>query len=180
VQRRLSVFDVLDEACVPDQIAGDLTDQLARAIHHAYLDGCRLRGETPQVNPSMRPWRELPGVLKDANIAQAGHIGAKLDAIGCVLIPESSVIQEFTFADGEVEHLAQLEHERWMQDRANHGISYGRVRDEKHHPDMVDWDSLTDSAKEKDRDVIRNMPDILRQAGFQILRFTSSSALPIS
>ena len=173
VQRRLSIFDVLEEACMPDQISNDLTDQLARSIHLAYLDGCRQRGETPEQNPSMRPWPELPDVLKDANFAQAGHIGTKLDAIGCVLIPESSTIGEFTFEDGEIEHLAKLEHRRWMQDREEHGIGYGRVRDERHHPDMVDWDSLSDSAKDKDRDVVKNMPCILRQAGFQILRFAS-------
>lgn len=178
VQRRLSVFDVLDEACAPGQIAGDLTDQLARAIHRAYLDGCLLRGETPETNPSMRPWPELPGLLKDANIAQAAHIGTKLDEIGCVLIPESSLIGEFAFADGEVERLAELEHKRWVQDRAAHGIGYGPKRDEKHHPDMVSWDDLSDESKEKDRAAIRNMPDILRQAGFQILRFASVSAAP--
>jgi hypothetical protein len=41
---------------------------------------------------------------------------------------------------------------------------------------MVEWARLDEKAKEKDRDVIRNMPDILRQAGMQILRL--SSALP--
>lgn len=178
VQRRLSVFDVLDEACAPAQIAGDLTDQLARAIHRAYLDGRRSHGETPEKNPSLRPWRELPDLLKDANIAQAGHIGTKLDVIGCVLIPESSLIPEFAFADGEVERLAELEHERWVQDRAAHGISYGPVRDERHHPDMVGWGDLSEDAREKDRAAIRNMPDILRQAGFQILRLAPVSAPP--
>jgi Trk K+ transport system NAD-binding subunit len=176
VQQRLSVFDVLEEACVPDQIAGDLTDQLARAIHRAYLEACRLRGETPEDNPAMLPWPELPDVLKAANFDQAGHIGTKLDAIGCVLIPESGFVPEFAFADGEVEYLAQLEHKRWVKDRAAHGIGYGAVRDEGHHPDMVSWDDLTESAKDKDRDVVRNMPHILRQAGFQILRYTSASA----
>jgi voltage-gated potassium channel Kch len=180
VQRRLSVFDVLDEACAPAQIAGDLTDQLARAIHRAYLDAGRLRGEKSGDNPAMRPWRELPDLLKEANIAQAGHIGSKLDAIDCVLIPESSLIPEFAFADGELEYLARLEHKRWMDDRAEHGIGYGSVRDDKHHPDMTDWDGLTERAKEKDRDVIRNMPEILRQAGFQILRLNSASARPDS
>lgn len=121
----------------------------------------------------MRPWPELPVQLKDANIAQAVHLGTKLDAIGCVLVPESSLVPEFAFADGEVERLAQLEHERWMQERAEHGIGYGSARDDKHHPDMVDWDNLTEGTKEKDRDVVCNMPGILRQAGFEIMRFDS-------
>jgi hypothetical protein len=174
VQGRLSVFDVLEEACAPDQIADDLSDQLARSIHRAYIEAGRLRGETPQVNPSMRSWRELPEQLKDSNTAQADHIGTKLDAIGCVLVPESSFLPDFAFTDGEVERLAMMEHERWMQDRAAHDIDYGPERDAKHHPDMVEWARLSEIPKDKDRDVIRNLPDILRQAGFQILRLDSA------
>lgn len=124
----------------------------------------------------MRPWPELPGLLKDANIAQAVHLGTKLDAIGCVLIPESGLVPEFAFAAGEIEHLAQLEHERWMHERAEHGIGYGSARDDKHHPDMVEWARLDENAKEKDRDVIRNLPGIVRQAGFEIMRLDSPTS----
>jgi voltage-gated potassium channel Kch len=170
VQGRLSVFDVLEEACAPDQITFDLSDQLARSIHRAYIDAGRSRGETPEINPSMRPWRELPELLKDANTAQANHIGTKLDAIGCVLVPESSLLPDFTFTPDEVERLAVMEHERWMQDRAAHGIAYGPARDNTHHPDMVEWARLNEMTKDKDRGVIWNLPDIVRQAGFQILR----------
>ena len=177
VHGRLSVFDVLAEACAPEQITVDLSNQLARAIHRAYLDACRLRRETPEVNPSMRPWRELPDLLKEANTAQARHIGTKLDAISCVLVPESSLLPEVTFTVSEVERLAELEHQRWMQNRAEHGIGYGSDRDDKHHPDMVEWGRLNGPTKEKDRDVIWNMPDILRQAGFQILRLDSVTSM---
>lgn len=178
LQRRLSVFDVLEEACAPDQITVDLSDQLARSIHRAYIEAGRRRGETPQINPSLRPWRELPTSLKESNTAQARHVGTKLDAIGCVIVPESSLLPEFRFTDKEIERLATMEHERWMQDRAAHGISFGPDRDDKHHPDMVEWARLDEVTKGKDRDVIWNLPDVLRQAGFQILRLKPTSAGP--
>jgi hypothetical protein len=170
VHGRLRIFDVLEEACVPDRIKADVIDQLARAIHRAYLDECVARGESPQVNRSMRPWEELSDDLKHANAEQAMHIGDKLEAINCVLVPESDLVPDFAFTDKEMEQLAEMEHERWMRERAGYGYSYGPERDGTHHPDMAEWAVLSEGAKNKDRDVIRHLPDILRQAGFQILR----------
>jgi Holliday junction resolvase len=40
---------------------------------------------------------------------------------------------------------------------------------------LVDWEYLSESAREKDRDAIRELPQILRQAGFQILRLPPRS-----
>ena len=117
VRGRLSIFEVIEEACMPARIKEDLFDQLARAIHRAYVDNCVARGDSPEVNRSMRPWAELPDDLKRANLAQAMHIGTKLEAIDCVVTPESVTAPAFAFTEGEIEQLAQMEHERWMQER---------------------------------------------------------------
>ncbi len=170
VHGRLRIFEVLEEACMPDRIKADVTDQLARAIHRAYIDECVARGETPQLNPSMRPWEELSGDLRHANFAQALHIGDKLETINCALVPESDLVPAFAFSDSEMEYLAEMEHERWMRERIELGYVYGPERGGKHHPDLVEWNVLDEGAKNKDRDVVRHLPDILRQAGFQILR----------
>src|SRR5262249_57355053 len=57
---RLAVFGVTEEGCVPGRIREALTDQLARAIHQAYVDNRTRRGDSPRLNKSMRPWEELP------------------------------------------------------------------------------------------------------------------------
>jgi hypothetical protein len=170
VQGRLTVFEVIEEACVPGRIRLDLADQLARAIHQAYVDNCAARGDSPQLNQSMRPWEELPEDLRHANLAQAAHIGTKLDAIDCAVAPESATTPEFAFSDGEIERLAQMEHHRWVQEREAQGFVPGPNREARQHPDLVDWQYLSENAKEKDRDAIRELPAILRRAGFQILR----------
>ena len=172
---RLSVFMVIPEACVPERIevAGE---QLARSIHSAYVAEAKARGETEETNPSMVSWDKLPADLRQANVAQAADIGAKLAAIGAVVIPESASAPAFAFTDREVEFLSRLEHERWMRERIEAGWRYGEPRDNKRkiHPDLQDWADLSEPERNKDREAIRALPGTLHNAGFQILRLPPS------
>ena len=173
---RLSVFGVIEEACVPVDIRDDLTEQLARSIHRAYVAMEASKGETEASNPSMVPWERLPAELRQSNIAQAIDIGEKLTAIGAVVVPESATAPEFAFRDGEVEHLAKLEHQRWMREKIADGWSYGQPRDNdrKVHPDLREWPSLDEETKDKDRNAIRSLPATLRAEGFMILRLPAA------
>jgi voltage-gated potassium channel Kch len=173
---RLTVFGVIEEACVPRKIREDLTDQLARAIHRAYVRNCAARGDSLLVNQAMRPWEELPDDLRDANLAQAAHIGVKLEAINCAVIPESATAPDFAFTAAETEFLAEMEHLRWMLERRAQGYVQGPAKEGRQHPDLIDWQYLSDSTRDKDRDVIRELPAILKDAGFQILRLPTQPA----
>jgi hypothetical protein len=179
-QGRLAVFGVVEEGCVPGRIREDLHDQLARAIHQAYLNHCVAQGGWPQRNPSIRPWAELPDDLKQANLAQAADISRKLRAIGCAIVPESAGASEFGFTTGEIERLAEQEHERWMQERQAQGYVPGPDRAAKQHPDLVPWTDLNESARNKDRNAVREIPSILQQAGFQIIRLPPPAAGALS
>jgi RyR domain/TrkA-N domain len=172
VRGRLSVFGVLQEACVPANIRDDFTEQLARSIHSAYVASETAKGETVATNPSMVPWERLPEGLRESNIAQAADIGEKMEAIGAVVVPESASVPDFAFTDREIDSLAQLEHERWMRDKVSQGWKYGEPRDDerKIHPDLKDWAYLTEAVRDKDREAVRDLPKILREAGFEILR----------
>ena len=175
-QGRLAVFGVIEEGCVPGRIREDLHDQLARAIHQAYLDHCAAQSGSPQRNPSMRPWAELPDDLKQANLAQAADISRKLRAIGCAIAPESATAHEFAFTAAEIERLAEQEHERWMQERQAQGYVTGPDRAARQHPDLVPWADLNESARNKDRNAVYEIPSILQQAGFQIIRLPPAVA----
>jgi RyR domain/TrkA-N domain len=177
VRGRLSVFGVLQEACVPANIRDDFTEQLARSIHNAYVAMEAAKGQTPETNSSMVPWERLPEGLRQSNIAQAADIGAKLDAIGAVVVPESAAAPEFTFTDQEIEDLARLEHDRWMSEKLAAGWRYGQPRDDarKIHPDLREWADLSEAVKDKDRNAIRTLPATLHDAGYQILRLPPNS-----
>jgi hypothetical protein len=177
VMGKLSVFGVIQEACVPAEIRADFTEQLARAIHGAYVAMEIAKGITEADNPSMVPWERLPEHLRQSNIAQAAGIGVKLDAIGAIVIPQSAAAPEFAFTAAEIELLAKMEHDRWMGERTSAGWKYAEQRDEvrKLHPDLVDWADLSEQASDKDRNAIRTLPATLHEAGFQILRLPGNA-----
>jgi voltage-gated potassium channel Kch len=172
VMGRLSMFGVTQEACVPANIRDDFTEQLARSIHSAYVAMETAKGATSATNPSMVPWEKLPENLRQSNIVQAADIGAKMEEIGAIVVPQSASAPVFAFTDPEIEHLAQLEHQRWVREKLAEGWRYGEPRDDerKIHPDLRDWDYLSDAAKDKDRNAVRALPATLYHAGYQILR----------
>ncbi len=161
---------------MPATITGDVAEQIARAIHRGYVASARARGETEAANPSTVPWERLPADLRQANLAQAAAIGDKLLTIGAAVVPDSPDSPDFAFTGQEIELLARQEHDRWTQERISQGWTYGKPRDNqrKIHPDLRDWASLGDSGREKDRDTIREIPELLRDAGFGIRRLPES------
>jgi TrkA family protein len=174
---RLTVFGVLDEACRRDTIAADsIIGRAARAIHEQYRVQAARRGESPATNPSMLPWAELAPHLRESNIAQAEHIGAKLAEIGASVttVPPE---EPFALTEEEVLRLARLEHVRWMEEREAAGFRYGARRDDKHHPDLVDWSNLSEESQQKDVHAVRHLPELLAAEGLYIQR-GHPSALP--
>ena len=136
------------------------------------MRAAQARGDTVATNPSMVPWEGLPEQLRESNRSQVADIGNKLRSINCAVVPTTTDAAPFVFRDDELDRLARLEHQRWLQERTQQGWRYGSVRDDqrKLHPDLVDWADLSDQSKDKDRDAVQNIPPLLRATGFQILR----------
>jgi hypothetical protein len=173
-QGSLRVLAVLDLVLTADRLRGSLgVEQLARALHASYLGACLRRGEVLGSRPALRPWDDLPEDLREPNRDQARHIGEKLAAIGCVLVPHFDSSLRFAYRGDEVMKLAQLEHERWMRERRAAGYTYGPRRNGRVHPDLVDWEELSELARDKDAQFVRDLPGVLKDAGFQVVRVPS-------
>ncbi|MEO3808662.1 RyR domain-containing protein [Sphaerisporangium sp. B11E5] len=170
----LHIFAINEEAGDPRLIGEDLVETLARAIHDRYLLEAAGRRENLQSNTSMASWERLPDRLKNANRRQAEDIGRKLASIGCALAPRVEPGLAFSFKEQEIERLAVMEHDRWLTELVRHGWTQGPERDSVRlrHPDLDRWENLSEVAREKDRDTVRNLPCILSDAGFQIVRIT--------
>ncbi|GAA2769424.1 RyR domain-containing protein [Nonomuraea dietziae] len=168
----LRVFPVTDAAADPGLIAEDLVETLATTAHHHYLAGQASRGGSPSLNSSLVPWEELEEDKKESNRLLAEDIGRKLREVGCALGPRVDPELGYAFTKEEIEVLAEMEHVRWMRMMLARGWRHGPLRDaaKRTHPDIEDWAALSISAKEKDRETIRNLPDILAIAGFQVVR----------
>lgn len=172
--KRLHTFALLDAVLDPEFLLLGTHEILARAIHDEYLREQRAKGDTPEKNPSLVPWDELPETLKDSSRRQADYLAVKLSKIGCSIIPMSDwnalTIQ---FSDEEIEIMAQMEHDDWLEERLQDGWVYTPKQKDnrrKKHPSIISWEDLPESEKEKDREPVREMPHILEKAGFQIVR----------
>ena len=70
-----------------------------------------------------------------------------------------------------LEQLSELEHERWMKDKRADGWRYGKRDSElKLHPDMRPYQELDESTKEFIRMSVRNVPDYLKEIGYELYR----------
>jgi uncharacterized membrane protein len=159
---------------VIDSLSGytntQVTEQLAQAIHRAYLQAAFGRGEALSSRPSLQAWEELPDEMKESNRAQARQVGEKLAVIDCFMVPAFDPALTFEFENEEVQLLARLEHERWMGERMALGYAHGPARQGRTHPDLVLWEDLTDEEREKDVAAVQNIPALLDSVGFQALR----------
>ncbi|GAA4060062.1 hypothetical protein GCM10022214_10900 [Actinomadura miaoliensis] len=65
------------------------------------------------------------------------------------------------------------------REREGDGWRFGRLRDDerKLQPDMVDWQHLSEHARDKGRDAVRALPQILADAGYQIVRLAPRRTL---
>ena len=166
----LYLYDAVRAGSRPRLVEDSLMERLGRAIHENYV-AARLRdgvgwGETR----AMRPWSQLAEELKAENRDQAADVGRKLKAIGCALGPSSSGGRPEELDQDAVETLARMEHQRWCDHRRDAGWRYGPRRDDllRVHPDLVDWVTLAEHSREKDRQAVRHLPAFLSAAGFQI------------
>lgn len=74
--------------------------------------------------------------------------------------------------DAMLEILAEAVHNHWMAGKLREGWKYGSVTDKacKIHSCLVPYQKLNDGDKESDRDIARSIPEILRLAGYRIVR----------
>jgi hypothetical protein len=133
------------------------------------------RGENPKPNPNMVPWEQLTEPAREDNRRQIDDLYVKLGRVKCMLVPmplRSSREPPFSFTAEELDQLSRREHERWMASKRRDGWQYGKDRNDakRIHPDLQEWAKLTEESREKDRETIRALPQMLETAGFTIQR----------
>jgi hypothetical protein len=176
----LHAFGLLDRTCRPDLVVSGVNETLARAIHEGYVNSEAKKGETPETNPSMVPWDSLAENLRESNRHQADHFIDRIEAFGyrIVLLTDWDA-EGFEFSPEEVEGMAEKEHQRWYDQKLTAGYRFapGPKTDET-HPDLVPWSRLAKESKEKDREMVRELPRYLAKAGFQVQRIPKPVSQP--
>jgi uncharacterized membrane protein len=155
-----------------------VTERLAQAIHETYSAVYQVsapQGQVPGDAPFLGPWSELPEEFKESNRAQAREIGERLAKIDCLVVPADDPAPAFAFDDDEVQLLARLEHERWMDKATAQGFRFGPARGERTRPDLVPWERLSDETRTRNLQSVRRIPVMLDHVGFQAMRIRADA-----
>ncbi|HEV3230230.1 MAG TPA: NAD-binding protein [Solirubrobacteraceae bacterium] len=170
----LHTFSLLTGTLDPELLRSGVNEQIAQANHAQYVRSQRALGHTLEDNPSLVEWDELPESLKQSNRLFADGVGSKLEAAGCRLVPASLTPRHgFQFREDELEELAKLEHDRWVADLRGQGwrpTEGEKDPQHKRHPLLVTWEELSEAERDKDRMAVRQLPEMLLRAGFEIYR----------
>jgi hypothetical protein len=153
-------------------------DKLARAVHEVYCeklraDGYRLGPQNDQeakTSTALVDYEELPLEEQAQNEGNARDIQRKLALAGYVMMPARSDEPPFDFPGKALETLAELEHERWMEAKLRDGWKYApeTVKENKEHKCLVPWEELPEVEREKDRELVREIPRILGRVGYTV------------
>lgn len=174
----LRAFNVLDETCTPELVLGGTNEILARALHEAYIRQQQAKDIIPETNPIMVPWEKLREDFKEANRRAADDIARKFAAIGCDIITMEDWEATFSYSSAELEKLAEMEHDRWVEDKIRAGWHFApgpKDPARKTTPCLVSWIELPEEEKEKDREQVQIYPSLLHHEGFQIIRVHHSA-----
>jgi len=164
-------FGMVDGVCNRDTLLHERLDTLARALHETYVGHRLAQGAAPD-KPSLRPWDRLDEAYRESNRQAADQIAVKLRALRCTTAPAGSRGAPVDrFADEEVEILARMEHARWCAERLLAGWTAGQASLEKRTtPHIVGWDDLDEPTREIDRELVREIPRVVRRVGDQVYR----------
>jgi hypothetical protein len=187
-------------------LEGETLERLAQANHQIFCenrirDGYTYgieRNEKNKKHPFLIPYQDLPEPVKEKNRNVIRSIAEKLKSIGFIMVQARCNEQLFNFPTPDLEKLAEMEHERYIQDSISNGWSYGPEFDDlkKTNFTLLPWgkmtneeikgfypeffqkigsDQLPEDEKEKDRSQVRGYPEILKRAGYTIVKLNRAN-----
>jgi hypothetical protein len=169
----VSTFPLLDRVCRPEIFVSNLTTRIAEALHEQFLEDRRRDRTFDATRSPHQPWDKLDETFRESSFDQAIRYGDRLSEAGySVELTDEWDKAIPTFTDDETEAMARVEHERWCEERWAAGWVYSQIRDDarKHHPDLKPWEALDESDKNKDREIVRELPQVLIRHGLAIIR----------
>jgi hypothetical protein len=158
----------------------DTVEKLAKACHDIFYDSLKTKhykyglvtDKKKREHSSLVPYASLPEDEKEQNRKNVRDIPNKLAMAGYIFIPARGHDIPAEFTADEIERLAEVEHERWMKQKRDTGWKYAgkTLKSRKLHKSLVEWDKLSESEKEKDRVLVKGIPQILARAGYMMVK----------
>ncbi len=167
-------YNITPETYTAEALFEMKIDRLAQIIHNEYYSKLKAEGNLNPAKELHREWDYLPEDSKMQFRLQADHIWVKLRSINAKTVFSLKEGEEYNFeSDPEiVETLSRIEHNRWATQMILNGWKYGTVRDDKKkiHPDLIPYADLPEEVKQKNRDIILNIRNLLKQMELKIIK----------
>jgi hypothetical protein len=162
------------------ELDADTVEELAQACHAIFYDSLKIKhykygpltDEKKREHSSFMPYASLPENEKEQNRANVRDIPSKLEKTGYILIRARGNERPAEFTTEEIEKLAKFEHERYLSQKYAAGWKYAARTNKakKLHSALVDWDRLPEFEKEKDRLLVKAIPEIIARAGYVMVK----------
>lgn len=144
----------------------DARNQMASAMHEEYAG--KAREDLYKKCKNAAPWEQLDETFKSSNFGMIDHIEDKLKRVNLSL-QKAEKPKKFRFTKKQINELAEMEHGRWVVDRLEDGWTLGdRNDEEKKRPQLIPWDQLSQSEKNKDIRFVEELPAKLAEVGYEI------------
>ena len=160
----------------------NLLEKLAEAAHEIFYEDLTIKGhkykrftkENKKENSLLKPYAKLSEKEKESNRNSVRDIPNKLASVGYKMVKNQDNENPIIFTSYEIEKLAKMEHERWMQEKLGNGWQYAKKTDRsaKLHKSLIPWENLSEDEKEKDRSLVNGIPKILSKAGYSIIKLS--------
>lgn len=161
-----------------DFLMSEEIDRLASKIYEFFRQLSQKEGWRMQEHLD-KPYDELAPIWQEDNRAAARRIPRTLSLVGLGLAkpaepasadePSAEFLE--SYLEFHLELLAEAEHDGWMEQRLANSWRLGKPRDDKAriYPLLIRYCDLPEKEKDKDRDTIRHIPEIVALAGYRIV-----------
>ena len=189
--KRLKRYAFLSEVLTADYVLNETLQTIAKEAHENY---CKLKKTLR--NEDDKSWEALNSFKQESTRFQMLHNETKLMLLGLEKVRledplyEDSVLDDFRYrqyVDDYTEELAIVEHQRWnafhyLRGWRTAGEQDGWKRNEENrkglkddlakiklHPDLVDWDELSDTSKQYDKESIERLREYYEAQGYGLI-----------
>ncbi len=165
-----------DDLFVPTLI-DPVRERLARALHASYVADLE-PGDAPSssreraLSNAQRSWELLPQEFRESNRQAADHIWSKARAIRLRLSPKGGQSPPIRMNAEEQQALAELEHNRWVNERFLNGWarSEKRVDAARRHNLLRPWSELSANERRMDQRLADRLTSMVESIGLSFKR----------